>query len=577
MANTIQMTPPANAKTLEKQSGHGSPPESITLKARDGKRLELTSSKLDHWFASLQEKNQDAHKNKPSNEKFHEKLLGQYGLKTSADVIMFLKSKAGEAVLKAINEELAEIASLKEQQFIEDRDHQTRHYRMMAWLFLGLIYKRKARAQHLNEVIQAQIDKTLHKKDTVNGTDTSKTTRHDNLTGQLDSYSQSITALDMSLQFKLAEKKLVDEELLLLQQQWAAIVSRHAIFEERLDELEQFSANLAAASVEPEEHQLMINREIAQVYTRLSTLDSQINEHITHSLNDEASKLMHNHSAHLLHAEGLQDMLSVARGEKKLYTADGIETRSLHEANFILALNQKIAKDGAGKCYLIGANDNLNEMDEEKKSKALRKFDKMQTEILTVPKLVQHQCKLEKDLHSQREQQAQMRGKDLQDGINLLANQLRLVQSAKASIVAELEKPAPNLSRAEGMRSAIPKISNNDNAFPYGTFGQDATLQSMRQTLNAMQRNPNQNQLNAFAGGMATLFGKTGQEIPEFVKKDMNRIKPGQPVPLRIMMNLNAQLYKLEFASIKLKMEPKVAPPTAPTPFGSWPPKPGGF
>ena len=578
MSNSIQMTPPADSKVL--QHGHARPrlPESVVFQTRDGKKHELSTVRLEQWFATLHDKRQEQKKDQFLEEPLHDQLLGRYGLKTPHDVIAFLKSKNGEAVLKAINEELAEIASIQEQQFIEERDHQTRRLRAMAWLFLGLLHKRRAHAQHLNQFIQEQIDKRLHKKDS---SEDAVSLRNELLDDYLRTYSESSKALDMKLQSRQAEKALIDAELHTLQKQWDSILDRQAVLTASVDELEQFSRHLSELAVTPDRHEDAINLKINEISTSLSMLDAEINDRISNNRHSEASHLMQRHSAHLLHNEGLQDMLLVARGERRLFNLDGEETRSMHDAHFILTPSQKIAKDGAGKFYLIGINEDLNQMDEAQKSKALNRFNKKQTEILTVPRLVHHHCRLEKELHRQREHNAHLHSKSLQDDINLLANQRRHLESAKAAITAELTKPAPDMERAVGLGNAIPKLSNNGHAFAYGSFGHDASIQGMRQTLNNRQRNPNQAQITAFSGGMANLFSKIGQDVPKHVLQDMNRIKPGQPVPLRIMMNLNAQLFKLEFASIKAKMEPKVAPiapapvSTAPTPFGTWPPKPG--
>jgi|GEM_PF-4023613 len=576
MPDTIPMSPPRDLKGLHKSSSKGSSQESLIIEARDGKRHELTSSKLDHWFASLEKKNPAAPKQGEPN---NERLLGQFGLQTSQDVIRFLKSESGKAVLAAIKEELAEIASLRNQQFIDDRDKKTHHYRMLGWLFLGLIYKRKAHARHLNEAIQKQIDEKLHKKKPDSDTKLSEST-HQALTAELDHYSKSISALESTLDYRQQEKIQVDNELLLLQQQWLAIQERHAVFDARLDELVLLSKGLEDDSITPDARELTINEKLEEAYAHLSNLDTEISTHINNNQNDVAAHLMHRHSAHILHAEGIQDMLAVARGEKKLFTLDGAETRSLQDAHFILSRNQKIVKDGAGQHYLIGINDDLNMMDEAKKEKAMRKFDEKQTEILTVPKLVHHHCNLEKKLHNQRQQHAQLRSDGLNGSITLLRNQLLLVQAAKASVTAELEKPTPDLNRAAGHRNTVPKIANNGHAFPYAGFSPDVTLQGLRTTLSGMQRKPlTLDELDAFKGNMAALYGKTGLAIPEIMRKNLNRIMPGQPVPPRTLMNLNAQLHKLELAAIRsMEPQPEPAPETpastAPTPFGTWPPKP---
>jgi hypothetical protein len=579
----MKLAPPANTSNPITQDrspvdskGH-SLPQSLSIKTRDGRHLELTSSKLDKWFLSLDDKKHPRPQHALLSEGQRLKLLGAYGMKSSEDVILFLKSKAGEAVRKFFNEELAEIAALEESRFIEARDKQIRQHRMLAYLFLGLVYRKKARAQKLNEIIQQQNDATLkHNKKVLDEQPGAEITQ-EALKEQLSYYNESIKALETTLEYKQIEKQLLDQELLLLAHQWTNIVSRHEIFTKQLASLATFAVEMSHPHVGIEEKKFTINQHLEKMAQNLSALDQQITTHVTQNQNQEASALMHQHTAHLLHTEALQDMLAVLNGEKKLFNLEGEETRSFTEATFILTPSQKIAKDASGNYHLIGVNDNLQDMDETKKSKARTRFDKLQTEILTVPKLVNHHCKLEKELHQQRERHALLRNKDAQDDINLLSNQLRHVQAAKASVTAELSKPSPSFSQAAGLRNSIPKISNNGHAFSYGNLGQDGSLQTLRQTLDSMQRHPNPRQISTFTSGLAALYARIGQEMPGYIKKDINRITPGQPIPLRIMMNLNAQLFRLEFAGIKAKIEPKTAISAAPTPFGTWPPKPKGF
>lgn len=574
MTDAIPMSPPVNLKGLHKSSRHVSAQESLVLNARDGGRYELTSSKLDHWFASLEKK--DHHEPKQAKVA-SERLLSQFGLKTSQDVIRFLKSENGKAVLAAINEELAEIASLQNQQFIEDRDKRARHFSMLGWLFLGLMYKRKARAQHLNEAIQKQIDEQLHKKPD-SETKASDSATHKELTEELEHYSQSISVLESTLASRQKEKIQLDQDMLLLQQQWLAIQDRHAVFDARLAELAILATSLDSDSIAAETRELSINEKLDEAFAHISSLDKEISTHINGHQPELAAHLMHRHSAHILHTEGLQDMLAVTRGEKKLYTIDGEATRSLRDAHFILSPKHKIVKDNTGQHYLLGIDDDLSTMDEEQKDKAQRKFKERQTEILTVPKLVHHHCSREKKLHDRRQQHAQLRSDELNGSTTLLTNQLLMLQAAKASITAELKKREPDLSRASSLRNAIPKLSNNEHAFSHTVFEVDASLQDARRALGSMQRKaPNQAEIDAFKGSMIALYGKAGQAVPEIMRKNMNRIMPGQPVPPRTLMNLTLQLHKLESSSVsKLAVTPEETPsPTAPTPFGTWPPRPG--
>lgn len=563
---------PANSATkIQRTHSAEKPVGPVSLQVK-GKTLELNSTKLERWFESLTKAKHLSDKTTHPSEQQRLSLLGYLGLKNESDVFRFLHSKTGKEFISHFMEELAEIASLEEQQLNIAAERKRKHFAMLAFLYLGMVHKKKARAAKLNEAIQQQIDKTLQAaKEHNNAPYAAERTR---LANQLEAIDNSIMALDAVLQYKSDEKTLLAQERKQLQIQADIMAERHMIFAEQMNQLETFVLSLPEVREYQKQH---LDENITRLQNQLSDLGSRLDAHIPHHLDKQARQLMHEHSALLLHLEALQDIASVQSGEKKYYNKEGMETTTPKDAAFILAPNQKIAKDGSGNYYLIDAHEDLHAMDEPQKSKAMHKFEKVQTEILTIPRLIKHHCKMEKELTHQRMQQVDLHDKHLDASMELTLNMKQHLQATRASIRAELDKPQPDLERTHALNQSMPQIANNSKDFALRALQPDPAITQIRQRIDTMSRNPTPAQIKDLSQNMSAIFRKNNQEMPGFIRKDMDKIQPGQPIPLRILMNLNAQLYKLEFASIKLKMEPKTAPtptPTAPTPFGTWPPKP---
>src|SRR5687768_3466911 len=91
--------------------------DGIMLTTKKGEQVLLTSKKLESWLAAVEKMDlvkspTDKERNDPY---MATQFVSRFGFKTPNDLIVFLKSPAGESTKAMIGEELAEIAAMKEE------------------------------------------------------------------------------------------------------------------------------------------------------------------------------------------------------------------------------------------------------------------------------------------------------------------------------------------------------------------------------------------------------------------------------------------------------------------------------
>lgn len=532
-------------------------PESIILTSKNGQEVELTSSKLEAWFTSVEVSKQNEEEQSDSDESLSSMLLSRYGLKNSIEVIHFLRSPAGESILTMISEQLAEIASIQEYQRAEMLDAQRRYDRMLAFLLLALIHKHDAKAKSLNEHIQQQIDKLLKKKPEA---EKSVAAANKILEKQYASLEESAKSLENMLGIKTNEIDALHQERLALHHESLLIDERHFILHDSISGLDN-DADL-----------IMLNPEIApnHLVNRMQALNAEFHENSreiskleAENRGPEARRLLHRNHGLRLYIDGLDDMHAVHRKEKILYTADGEETDSYKKAKYILTPDLKFVKDGAGLRYLIGAQQNLADMDESMKAQAQIRFNTLKPEICCVKNQVHHHCKREKEHHAGCVHSVNKRIDCCEKELTLIKNQHHHIRAAQANVMAEMRKLNPDMVKAANMQNAMPNVAS-------GTSVNKTPLNpamTLRQSMDSLQRNPNQQNINNLTANVVNAYG----QVPGQLRQDLNKIIPGKPIPEPLLRSLNRSIYKLKMATDI----PEPAPEAHSNP--TWPPKPHGF
>lgn len=535
--------------------------ESITLVSKTGKEIELTSSKLEKWFATVETSKYGKEGQSSSDALIATQLLSRFGLRNSVDVIKFLHSPAGESIIAMIGDQLAEIASIQEYQRAEMLEAQRRHERMIAFLLLALLHKHDAKAKSLNEFIQQQIDKVLKKSADANKTAAATNTQAKRiLQNQYDTLEESAKYLEALQKEKTVELDVLQQERRALQQEGIYIEERHTILQDSVFNLDNDSDQIA---LDPNNalHYLsdrmnLLNMAFHENSRQISQLEAENKPH-------EARKLLHQNHGLRLHIEGLADLHAVHQKEKVFYDKNGEETGSFRAAAFVLRPDLKIARDEAGMRYLIGVRQNLADMDETLKAQARDKYLSLKPEIRCIKNLVEHQCKHEKNYHKNCVNSVDKHIECREKELTLIKNQHHHIKAAQANVLAEMRKLNPDLVKANNMQKSMPTV-NSGMSVNKTPAGSDTML---RQSLNALQKNPTQQNINNVATNLTNIYG----QVPGQVKQDLNKIIPGRPIPEALLRSLNRSIYRIRMATDIPELTPE------PKPNPSWPPKPSPY
>ncbi|CEK11175.1 hypothetical protein [Legionella hackeliae] len=576
--------------------------ESIALTTKENKVISLTASQLEKWFANLETSrtqkvkndNPVSHVNDPELATIY---LSRYGLKTSKDVITFLKSPAGHDVITMIGKQLAEIESIREAIQLEQRDHQIRRGRALAALLLGLLYEREAKAKEKNAEIQKGIDKKLHKPSA-----TAMNAAEDMAAAEAQhaAYTESINALQNTLSDKLKESEKLEEELELamqkLDEEDAIITSRYGIFDHHLDALDQYELLLKAFEMSPEQRtqtlttlqqqitwlqeQVALSKDehltqrLVTLQTTYSILEKQTETpestvgHLENKLkgfkktlktqaaqigrlieagkDDEARELLHEHNGLHVQYEGLKDMISVLKGEKKLWNLNGQPMSpftDFGESAFILSKDESIVFHN-GKHYLLPKDqspENFPFMSQEEQDKAQVRFERAKPSISSLKTLVHHNKGLEVGLQTQKRENITARSEAMQQEILLLSNQLTKLQAARADLevlMNQLRKEAPEMAKS---LTPVPTPQ------PSSKTSTNVVTQSYRHILLLMKSNPTQQSVSR----LESIFRRPDGTVDPSTQALLANIRYGRPMPQQTINNLLKNMERLGISAYK--------------------------
>jgi NACalpha-BTF3-like transcription factor len=273
---------------------------------------------------------------------------------------------------------------------------------------------------------------------------------------------------------------------------------------------------------------------------------------------DKLAPLLQSNFAKGVQVTELEDMLAVLKNEKVLYTESGEKALTFDQADYILGADQVIVKRN-DKLYLIKKGQSFDDMSIEEQERAANNYKSTsKEEIMGIKKLINQYNKQEIDEASKHTNALSQRSELMQQDILLIANQLAEMQSAASNAELSLKKqPTPTPG---SKMTAAPCTS---------TYYSD----SYKHMLCLMKSNPTSEQ----SIDRLKYITSRVDYSPE-LKKEINSLKPGIPIPPQIM---NRLLAIKDFGTNWLDVRkpdrvtldttppgaPKVESKTAPSPF----------
>ncbi len=305
--------------------------------------------------------------------------IAQHGLQTSQQVIEFLKSKSGETLIAQLNSFLAEKKKELDSLIQEYIEQQNKLYEVRA-------------AQEKKE--EEEKDNRLQQNDTPAFTQLSplKPISPSTTSPTIANLPVELETLNTKLQE--AEQKIEKKEKL------------YQNYEKNINEVDKFITEIEQ---HPPEHKLSAlekkiaelegteeerNRETDEI---LALIDEGLDLENKGQL-DEAKKKINEgrdrldaQNAKNLQIGTLKDMVSVIKGEKKMYDKTGKPVTSFNDADFIVPKDKKLVIDN-GESYLLKENEELND---NNRSKAKADFERAKPEMSSVKNLVRSNKEIE--------------------------------------------------------------------------------------------------------------------------------------------------------------------------------------
>ncbi|TAL62575.1 MAG: hypothetical protein EPN84_06265 [Legionella sp.] len=267
--------------------------------------------------------------------------LSRFGLKTSQDVIKFLRGPAGQELLAEIGNDIAlERANGADHDFAA-REEMIMRLRIHALLFFIFASTKSHAAEKRDEQILDQIQKTLK--------ETSHSATHsDSGNNQQKEIMQAVAHYQEALEKLEEERRVLTERKDRLTSEVRNIDPKYDQYETALDKLDGETGAV---------------KDKKAIQAKIDTLAKEIDKHTDDiskllEANDEAGarKLMDAQNSKNIQIAHLKDRIDVMDGKKYYANADGKRIDSFKDAHFILEAQQEIVKEG-DQYYLLDAGE----------------------------------------------------------------------------------------------------------------------------------------------------------------------------------------------------------------------------
>ena len=306
-----------------------------------------------------------------------------------------------------VAEQLANMEDIRDAVRVQQQTTR-RHHRHLILLLLGLIYDRETRAEQLNNVIQAQIDKNLHQHDL----DDQRTDDDRSI------YNETADSLEQVLNSTLKESEQLEFDLSALVEERLEIDSRYRIYDKYLD-----AESIKHLSLKPE----LIDIEINDVESKLSSYAIILSSLINEGKDTEAREARTLTHALNLKSDLLNTMKMAHQKEKRFFNYKAESVQSFAEADFIIAKDKSLALEG-NHYYLYPKGNDFSKFSLQQKQDAQNAYQLSRYDIMGIKMQVQQNRTQELSLHQTKKNELLARSEAMQQNIHLLTKQLAKVR-----------------------------------------------------------------------------------------------------------------------------------------------------
>lgn len=222
--------------------------QTLTIRAANGKVASLTSNQLESWFAAVEKQQQQTIVKQNPTLKAQEvqndpdlatQFISRYGFQNVGDLIKFLNSPAGDTLKEMIGAEIARIADQEDFQRQQFQNEAMRRHLMLAFLLMGLAKRRAAHAKELMQQDELLRQQALSKSSTTT-TDTKAPETEMALRKTMESYLNTAKIIKTKLESTHKEIEDLEKQKLTLKDEAKAIDARYDIYDEYLDQMNDF-------------------------------------------------------------------------------------------------------------------------------------------------------------------------------------------------------------------------------------------------------------------------------------------------------------------------------------------------
>lgn len=465
--------------------------------------------------------------------------LSRFGLQNASNVTVFLKTPEGEKAITEILAEKARLDAMHAEQQMQLQEQNLLLYRFISLLALLFISEKASAAKQNDELVLQQIDKVLK-----NGAKSTNSTATKTESPSRKELQESIIAYDRALKDMAQEQEEksvrtgdLEKVKTELASQGEQLKEKHETYASHVDSIEQWIST-HERNLTPEE----IDGKIQTITNEMDVLTDQIGEKL--EKNDEvgARKLLNIQVAMNLQIATLYDIHPKHNPKKYYANEKGEKVDSFKQAHFVLDRDKKIVKDkDNGQCYLLNAEQTLETMNDEAKNNARQDYKRSKQDLFCVKKLISHHEKKESSIHKTQVDDNASQIRENESAKRELANQIKLLQSARAS--AEHLLSQPNLERAtprptvSGGSASTPKPTNQASAtvvyrkYLQNLLSEPAPTLTREQLFKLANQAPgtNKNVANTFLNVMSR-SGSNNQVAMQFLLKNMAQFGIEAPI-----------------------------------------------
>lgn len=445
---------------------------------------------------------------KPGSGESPTTFLSRFGLKTPSSVAKFLISPAGEALIHKIAQDIEFQNNIQHQIELKRREHQIMVHRIKVALFLWYLNKKAHASKKLHELIQEQAEQSLARLEKLSAPSHQIYRLQEvELTELIRQYDQVLKIANDKYNSLNAHGLILENDLNLLLIIGEKLTQKYDLYEHSL--LEDFFLLMKHedGALNLDEFDRIHN----ELTIQMQTLQDEI-DRIIESDRDPAETLLQLNALNLKLAT-MHDMKAVNEGKKFYHqaTIDGKEThfvlnkgdelfvlndnnelqtlnplnpqaQDLNSSKILFKKNDHQVVMEHGKVYLLKPGQDWETvkdnpaMKEKAHTSAKESFARAKQEIMTVKHVIGYHKLAEQDIHSKRVEVTETSLRTNHAEKELVANQIRLVQSTQAEVKAALGVPlnptsTDNLSTPTPVLrpSARPRVSPTATPTPITT------------------------------------------------------------------------------------------------------------